>query len=94
MRVDPELRGDRPVSEAEERATLLVSFADGSMRREVRVVPHGHPEDPLAEAELAVKFLDCARDALPPDRAAAALERLQRFERLNRIEEVTALLRA
>ncbi|WP_372619469.1 MmgE/PrpD family protein [Falsiroseomonas sp.] len=94
MRVDPELRSDLPVTESSERATLLVSLAGGDTRREVRVVPHGHPDDPLGEDELGAKFLDCARDALPPERAAAALERLQRFEKLNRMEEVTTLLRA
>lgn len=94
MLVDPELGGSRPVAEAEERATLLVSMADGSTRREIRVTPHGHPEDPLSDDELGAKFLDCARQALPADCAAAALDRLQRFEGLNRIEEVTALLRA
>lgn len=94
MRVDPELRGNLPVNESSERGTVLVSLADGSTRREVSTVPRGHPEAPLSEAELGAKFLDCARDALPPPRAAAALERLQRFEGLNRIEEVTALLRA
>jgi 2-methylcitrate dehydratase PrpD len=94
MRVDPELRGDRPVSEATERATLLVSLANGTRLREVREVPHGHPGDPLSEEELGAKFLDCARDALPPRGAVAALEQLQRFEKLNRIEEVTTLLRA
>jgi 2-methylcitrate dehydratase PrpD len=94
MRVDPELRGNRPVNEATERATLLVSLADGRKLREVQEVPHGHPDSPLSEEELGAKFLDCARDALPPRRAAAALEQLQRFEGLNRIEEVTALLRA
>jgi 2-methylcitrate dehydratase PrpD len=94
MQVDPELRGDRPVSEATERATLLVRLADGSERREVRVVPHGHPGDPLDEDELGAKFLDCAQGALPRDRAAQALARLQRFEGLNRMQEVTALLQA
>jgi 2-methylcitrate dehydratase PrpD len=94
MQVDLELRGDRPVSEATERATLLVRLADGSERREVRVVPHGHPGDPLGEDELGAKFLDCAQGALPRDRAAQALARLQRFEGLNRMQEVTALLRA
>jgi 2-methylcitrate dehydratase PrpD len=94
MRVDPELRGDRPVSEATERATLLVRLADGSERREVRVIPHGHPGDPLDEEELAAKFLDCAQGALPPKRAAEALARLQRFEALERMQEITTLLRA
>jgi 2-methylcitrate dehydratase PrpD len=94
MQVDPALAGDKPVNEATERATLRVSLADGRFLQEVRDVPHGHPDDPLSEDELGAKFLDCARGALPPDRAAAALERLQRFDRLNRIEEVTTLLRA
>ncbi|WP_270937228.1 MmgE/PrpD family protein, partial [Falsiroseomonas oryzae] len=93
MRVDPELRGDRPVTEMTERATLHVTLADGGTRREARITPHGHPGDPLAEDELGAKFLDCARDALAPHRAEQALARLERFETLNRMEEVTALLR-
>jgi len=94
MRVDPELRGDLPVNESSERGIVLVSLADGSTRREVRVVPKGHPGDPLTDADLGAKFLECAGDVLSPARAAAALERLQRFEGLNRIEEITTLLRA
>jgi 2-methylcitrate dehydratase PrpD len=93
MRVDPELRGDRPVTETAERATLLVTLTDGRRLREVQEVPHGHPNDPLSEDELGMKFLDCTRNVLPSRRAAAVLEQLQRFESLNRIEEITTLLR-
>jgi 2-methylcitrate dehydratase PrpD len=94
MRVDPALGGDRPVAEAAERATLHLRLKDGTRRTEVCEIPRGNPGQPLTEDELAAKFLDCAQGALPPDRAAAALDRLQRFEGLNRMDEVTALLRA
>ena len=92
MRPDPELPGDAPVTGSFERAILIVHRADGSSETVVRTIPHGHPGDPLSEAELDAKFLDCARGALAPDHAAQALSLLHRFETLDRLAPLTALL--
>lgn len=90
--VDPELTADRPVTESFERGTLDVMLTDGTCRRAAVLVPRGHPEAPLTEAELEAKFRDCAAGALPPAAVDAALEQLSRFGRLAQVSELTATL--
>ncbi|MBV1688582.1 MmgE/PrpD family protein [Novosphingobium sp. G106] len=51
--------------------------------------PQGHARQPLADADLDVKFLDCARHGGVEDRPAL-LARLRRLEELNDLRELTA----
>lgn len=92
MNVDPELTADRPVTESFERGTLDVTLTDGTRKRAAVLVPRGHPEAPLSEAELEAKFRDCAAGALAPAAVDAVLGRLSRFGDLARASELTAAL--
>lgn len=93
MTVDPELRADRPVTQSFERGTIEVALTDGERKRVAVLVPRGHPGAPLSEAELEVKFRDCAAGILPAAQVDAALEQLARFAALDRITPLMAALR-
>jgi 2-methylcitrate dehydratase PrpD len=45
----------------------------------------GGPEFPMTEAELEAKFFDCAKEAMPVDRAQQALDDVARLETLDNI---------
>jgi 2-methylcitrate dehydratase PrpD len=92
MEVDPELRGNVPVTESRERGTVRVRLADGGTVERAVTVPHGHPEDPLTSEELDGKFLACADGTLRAERVGAALEMLHGLGRLDRVDRLTRLL--
>lgn len=61
-------------------AIVAVDLVGGG-RHERRVgPPRGTPENPLTDAALAEKFRACAGRALPPDRVASVLRRIDRLE--------------
>ncbi|MBL6458857.1 MmgE/PrpD family protein [Belnapia sp. T6] len=92
--MDPELTGDRPVAETFERGSVAVTLTDGSVLRATAVVPRGHPQAPLTDAELEGKFRDCAARVLTPGQADRVWDALSRFGQLDRVAELTALMRA
>jgi 2-methylcitrate dehydratase PrpD len=51
--------------------------------------PQGHARQPLSDADLDAKFLDCARHGQVRD-ASAMLERLRRLESLDDLRELTS----
>ncbi len=60
--------------------TVEIALRDGRrLSRQIRE-PRGGPSLPFSADQLAVKFDDCARGVLAPERAASALARLGRLE--------------
>ena len=90
---DPAQPASRPIEEAVETGSVRVFLKDGTLREASAVTPHGHPRDPLSEAELALKFNACAAaGGLAPPHAERALDLLARFETLPELRALTALL--
>jgi 2-methylcitrate dehydratase PrpD len=71
------------------QARIHVELRDGRTITREADGARGYPERPASEAELDDKFLSCAERALGSDAARQALDLLRRFESL---EDVTALL--
>jgi 2-methylcitrate dehydratase PrpD len=67
-------------------AAVHLELADGRVLHDQRAVPHGDEQDPLSMADVRSKFLAAADGVLPGDRAAAALDRLERIDELPRID--------
>jgi 2-methylcitrate dehydratase PrpD len=71
----------RAITDAVETGSVRVFLKDGSVQEASAVTPHGHPRDPLTDAELAVKFSSCASaGGLSPTATEHALALLARFE--------------
>lgn len=79
LRLDPELKADRAVTESFERGTVTVTLTDGRVLKEAVLTPRGHPGAPLSDDELAHKFRDCAKGLLTEPRMEEALGLLARF---------------
>jgi 2-methylcitrate dehydratase PrpD len=92
MAVDPALDGTMAVSDSREGARVVVQFNDGSEVEQSVANPHGHPTDPLSEAELRAKFLSCAEGVVSPAQAMTALGMLAELASLDRIDRLTAPL--
>ena len=52
----------------------------------------GQPRNPLTDAELTVKFRDCAARALPAERAESLLAAVQRLGILGDVSALARLL--
>jgi len=52
----------------------------------------GQPRNPLTDAELLVKFRDCAARALPAERAESLLAAVQQLDTLADVSALTRLL--
>ncbi len=89
MHADPQLTH---VDGAGEGAWVEVRLHDGQMLERRVDVPHGHPQDPLSEAELEAKFHFCADGTLSKDHERRVLDVLRRLECVSNIRELTALL--
>jgi 2-methylcitrate dehydratase PrpD len=86
---DPNQPASRAITEAVETGSVRVFLKDGSMHEASAVTPHGHPRDPLTDAELASKFSSCAAaGGLSPTATEHALVLLARFEEVA-VGEVT-----
>lgn len=73
-------------------ARVEVRLKDGGIRRGATSVPRGDASNPLSDAELEAKFMECASLALGPDRAGRALDLIRRFADLGNVRELTAVL--
>ncbi|HEX3714889.1 MAG TPA: MmgE/PrpD family protein [Trebonia sp.] len=67
-------------------AVVDIELTDGRLLHDRRAVPHGDPQDPLSMADVRAKFLAAADGILPPDQAAAALDRLARIDELPAVD--------
>src|SRR5262245_25164019 len=71
---------------------VTMRLRDGrQLQRRVQVAK-GQPGNPLTEAELTVKFRDCAARALPAERAQALLAAVERLETVSDVNALTRLL--
>ncbi len=93
MLQDPTQPASRPITETVEIGRVKVFLKDGTVREAEGVTPHGHPRDPLTDAELAFKFRACAAaGGLAPQAAERALDALGAFACLGEIGRLTRLL--
>jgi 2-methylcitrate dehydratase len=58
-----------PQAEREFVSSAKVTMADGRTAYDVRPVPHGHPKNPLSDAEIESKFASMADPVLRDNRA-------------------------
>ena len=65
---------------------------DGRRFAERRDWPHGYPQSPMSEEEVADKFLVQARSVFPDAHAQNLLESLLEINRASDIRDVTRLL--
>lgn len=92
LRLDPELKADRAVTESFERGTVTVTLTDGRVLKEAVLTPRGHPGAPLSDDELAHKFRDCAKGLLTEPRMEEALGLLARFGSLRSVAPLMDVL--
>jgi 2-methylcitrate dehydratase PrpD len=71
---------------------VTIALRDGrQLRRRVQQAK-GQPRNPLTDAELTVKFRDCAARALPTERVEPLLAIVQRLDTLEDVGALTRLL--
>jgi 2-methylcitrate dehydratase PrpD len=74
-------------------AEVILTFKDGrSMSRRVDDLVGRGGDNPMTSSELWDKFNDCASRALPREQIAPLFERLETFESVTSIAQVTRLL--
>jgi len=91
MRVDPALDGLAPPLT---QARIALRLRDGRVLTAVANGARGYPDRPASDDEMHAKFLGCARRALSESSAHAALEGLQRFDRVDDVRTILARLAA
>ena len=74
-------------------AHIDVTLRDGSMRRWEAGALYGSPENPLSEAALVAKFMDCGRAAQRPVAATALQDISRRLLALEQVPDMRDLLR-
>ena len=74
--------------------TVTVRFKDGNSVARHAEEARGHPDLPLDLSELQLKFMSCARRAIPEKQASAAFAMLAELEKLSDIRRLTDLLSA
>jgi 2-methylcitrate dehydratase PrpD len=72
-------------------ARVLVRMKDGTEYTGERKIPKGDPANPLTFEELASKFVDLARMAVPERNAQRLVERIGRLEEVRDLGEIMAL---
>lgn len=72
--------------------TVSVTLEDGTRLSASREEALGHPDHPLAVADLRHKFLDCATRAITPERAREAFAQLASVEELASFRTLIPLL--
>ena len=78
--------GSRPVH-------VSIKFRDGSVRQRQVDISKGNPEVPMTDAELGIKFRDCARACLDLAATTAAIEGLKNVETFDKVSALTGFLR-
>lgn len=66
---DPEVEARRKTDPSHLGATVTLRLADGQQLQEFRAIGHGHPTEPMTDAELIVKFRVLATPILGSDGA-------------------------
>jgi len=89
LSVDPELEA---LGYDQVRSRVRVKLKDGRTLEGRADVARGHPEKPMSWDELADKFRDCARLALPRGAAEAALGLVAGLDKLESITQLVRVL--
>ncbi len=81
---------DNPMEEG--HVEVALELTDGTVLTQTVRAPRGGPGLPLTAEEVAAKFLGCAAEILPGERAADALRRLTSIDGEHDIRSLTAAL--
>jgi 2-methylcitrate dehydratase PrpD len=87
--LDPELAASDPESE---RTEVWLRMKGGRELRAREDIARGHIDRPIPQRELREKFIECATEVLPADRADAAWEGWWNMPDVTDIGELTPLL--
>ena len=89
MRIDPSLDASAPTLT---QARIAVRLRDGRVLSACANGARGYHDRPASEAELATKFLSCARETLPESQAGEALAALRDIATVDDVRTLTAVL--
>jgi 2-methylcitrate dehydratase PrpD len=89
--IDPEMEAAYPKHYG---ARVYLELEGGVSRTSSKLDPHGMPADPCTEAEVLEKFRRLATRVKSEEDAQSIIKTVQRTERLQRITELTQLLKA
>lgn len=78
--------------EHSDRSLVKIVLSDGSTKEATVLVPRGHAEAPLSNAELERKFRDCAARVLPPGAIETVLGMLAAFDGLACVSALTGAI--
>lgn len=87
---DPEATRDYP---AQQRARMEIMLQSGRRLTRSEDYPKGHSRNPLSDGELEQKCLGLTAGVLSPERQAALLERLWRFDELENLDPLFEAVR-
>lgn len=87
-----EAAGDPESVETPRFAEVTLALADGRRLQQRVQYPRGAAANPMTDAEVDRKFLDCAQVRLAPAEAARALELLRGIDRLPRLDALMTVL--
>ena len=90
IRVDPEMEAAYPKHYG---ARVYLELEGGVSKTSSKLDPHGMPADPCTEAEVLEKFLRLATRVKSAETARAIVKIVQRTDRLQRVTELTQLLK-
>lgn len=87
--VHPELRGADSVTFSSP-AIVEVETKDGKILRKLVREMKGHPKNPLSEADIQEKFIECAATVLPQQKIRGALDKITHLERVTSVQSLVA----
>jgi 2-methylcitrate dehydratase PrpD len=86
--VDPNISGEYE----KEVCPITVELKNGKRFSHTTNVPKGHPDNPVGEAEVLVKFRDNVKQILSTDRAEQVISKVKGLDSLKNVSELTSLL--
>ena len=89
VHVDPEIEA---LGYNEMRTAVAITLKDGRILSGRADAAKGHPRKPMSREDLAAKFLDCAAQVMPPERAETLLAHLWDIRMIDRAADLAPML--
>jgi 2-methylcitrate dehydratase PrpD len=91
MTLDPALPATIVPGSGEERCRLVLTLADNRQVEQTVIYPLGHPEAPISDEALAVKFGNCT-SGISPSASSAAMKSLFKLSEQPSVGEIMSQL--